>query len=469
MPAFLSPKVTSLVDLDWGRSVISLVNNRLNLTMNYLPETAAEDLVASATPTTPDRVDNNQLKTPRRSRIVISSQKNQPSQPKPIDLELRPRQQSSMLKRRDEYNMRGGTHICLIPQSPKEATWSDRDPFNTCGMDREDLFSHGPTGMYSRSQPSAHSLRMPDFLKRVFAPPNCLTPATSSPERLVAPYSHQRTAKTERRERRILTEAVFGPLNGTAAQHIEPRAMTLPVSRMKKKSRAPLPLTSLFGRESTHSEPQTGARNWSGAEHLGAACENLHVDKGTVPGDLTDSPSFVCRSEAERGYQSGEHLDLDLATPDSLRSQSLYASVPMPELEDRTSERPTAILDDSVHSSASDAARLREIQMEKDIEHFLSSAPPLNPLSASQINQLCEQAENVDDMARILEGIDNAELLQDSHKGTSNLGFFPRKTIGKLKRSVNRKTLSVESDSALGYHSNSDTACESVVDVGLRP
>lgn len=188
---------------------------------------------------------------------------------------------------------------------------------------------------YEHQQVSAYSLRLPDICKRVFAPPNCLTPEAPSPER--KHYKDRAPQYIDPRQRAILSRAIFGPDVARDNRRVEQYPGTFVSTSILSPPRRPdVPWLSrdTLGRPSK--TPTGHPRVWSG---------------------LFDWTSRSART-ADSEY-------------------SVNVTAPLPKL------------------AATTASIDRAAQMESDIQAFLDSVPPSIPLTAEEITSLCERGGGI--------------------------------------------------------------------------
>lgn len=407
----LSPEASSTVDREWGHSVVNLVNHKLDIHIDYVP------------PPSPERVPSKQHRATKRKSKQSATRANDlhPS----FSL---PSADAPDLFRARHQDPRIQTHRSLFPKSPEQMAYGSSD-------DRGENAA-SPATFYSRTYSSTNSLRLPEFLKRVFAPPNCCTPTVSSPERSLVSYRDHMTPRDNRRQREILNEAVFGPLSPDHSPGFLSRKSTSPPIIESKRSRRPtrrsastepfiLMLESKNPLEIRHWQLQPGARQPASDRSLESSAEDLSE---TLYSKAEDAQSVSCPMRSQ--------------SHDLRMSCSCYSAVPI--LDVRGSE--LDFIETGGPSSESDSTSgAREAQMEADIRRFLESAPDPCPLTASQISQLCEQAESVEDVSKMMSDLMVVAKSPQKPKTTSSSSFFPRQTIGKLKRSENRRPLTVES------------------------
>ena len=340
---FFSPRVLRTDSSSWGSDVISTVNSSLDMDMEYTPPKDADSNHLQST----SRQDGSRGRTADREHCT------------PL-----PRTQChEHLHRRTAEQLR-------TPQK-------DTDPF------------------YKHHEPSAYALRLPDFIKRVFAPPNCLTPEASPRKDLNHHLLFDRM-----RHKAVLDQAVFGTRPKRDHVRIKSQDLRLPRLLSPEHTRFDIPWLSTDTEGHALRTPRTQTRPWSGMMKWSSNSKILST----------------------QGVPSIE--------PDLERSKSMYSTIPY------TSESFQA-----KNATSLDSLQ-RALQMEQDVQAFLDSAQPPNPLTAREITLICEQGGGISSASSTDLSVSD---LSQATSDRSRLSLFqPRQTIGKLKKTRKRRSLTVD-------------------------
>lgn len=417
MPTLIQfPKSPCEIDREWGHSVVALVNSKLSLNMDYPSPLTSARLSEPHGSASHGRERATLVEDFSDSGRLVPEDVPCPRSSTPVAAPITPTKTAAVVQPCSQA--RPG----IDPAVPRHSTLI-RIPQS------QERFSF--------QQPSAHSLRMPDFFKRVFAPPNCLTPEIPSPERPV-PVSES-FIEREQKKNDFLERAIFGPHPGCAGSRARAnKYITLPQA------------TSLACRSYFAGSPPTvvasTGKDWCDLEHWrrdqalqeSACIETMHSSR---------SKAF-CEDSDEALFSSTSTGIADL-----FYSESCYSTIP--ETGDKNSPgtegaAPIGLCRSSTNAEASLKASERKAQIDRDIQAFLESGLTPVPLSGTGTTKLSDEhdvAAAVPDVKRqthVNLAVENTEVLQKSRSVIVS-HFFPRQTIGKLKRSDNRRTLSIDS------------------------
>lgn len=412
---FFSPRTVSAQSGTWGSDVISEVNSRLDLNLEYEAYPYPGDASHSSREGTPSG------RAGSGSAICNSL----------------PALASSYVRQERSYRP-GAREQHVSAQKAVDSDASDTPHI------RRGNFRPG-TYPYTHRNYSSYSLRMPDFVKRIFAPPNCLTPKEFEYDN--APTygidSQQYSFVLSKRQRDVLDAAVFSQtsMQNQIVRQVDTR---WPVDRTCE-DRERIPWQSLDLKEDVARIPARTAEQWSSLADWRAQT-NEHVVRQTASShDRTQSVDIE------------DEMSASTVSCSELRdSQSVYS--PVPSLEEpfmETQHRSLDIIDKRMSR--------RGQSMENDIKAFLASTPLTKPLTALEITQICEMSGG----SELLEGLQIAEILDSSIESDrsasanklrrlSVVNFFPRQTIGKLKKGQRRRAMTVDTIESVATGSCTD-------------
>lgn len=382
MTSVFCTKASCHIDEEWGQSVVDLVNSRLGLSINYVPPSSPRSLREGKYSETPKPLRNKQSQERASHYRYVTIL--------PVDTDdTDASRQQRFLEANRAY---------AWPEYPSMENKSRRHHNEFKRRSGLRSYSSASPVYSSRAYPDEHSFRLPDFVKRVFAPPNCLTPATSSMDDSVSPCSSRPHSDITGSNRQLLTKAVFGNLSPDRFPlRVSPRSTTTPKMRIRKSKSSNV--------RDQASIPRSNAKPWQDTfEHKQRLNWSVSIDGQSTPLRLSREsqalrPDFSSSMQVRPGKSHLGSTDSTAHQSRSVLSQSRYSTVPAPDFRASNScfQSLGDLLDDP-HS----ASTLRQLQMEADVEKFLNSAPKPRPLTASEINQICEQAENIDTLPEIL-------------------------------------------------------------------
>lgn len=402
---FFSPgKHTQDTDC-WGQSVVSLVNSKLDISIPYTyssPNTCNEDEYTEMSPAS--------SYTSQQSARAVSINDGE------REIELSSGVNGYMSQLFHNGQLLSEDDLTTTPRFEVQSYDAICRQRRSRSLSERCLRSSDQ--LYRPSQ-STSGLRLPDFLKRMFPPPNCLHPKMDSPERGATPDRLFYHTGHRHPLRPAFNEVIASTLNdnrhpSSSVPTRKPRAVHQSNPWCSINTRGQLLATTNIQTASQAEASDLQARNLAAKTTRMAPVCNLPRVSDTM------KSTGATRTNFEHSETPGEHS----------QSRTLMEAIGDSRIDGARSYLSRSVLS----TQATARAESRQLQIDRDIEDFLNNPPALYPLNASQITTLCETAGQL----TCKPGEVHFSALRSDKpatNGPSSRRFRPRQTIGKVDRS----------------------------------
>ncbi|CCX35431.1 protein of unknown function [Taphrina deformans PYCC 5710] len=386
---FFTPKKGFQQDDHWGQSVVSLVNSALGLEMEYLsptPLTCQCQDFKGAQHAEIEAVDKlhafrSSYKRFDHPKDRIKTRESRAGKPHGVidSISCSGRQDSQFEFPNEQVHRKQ-----LSTLREKDAQTSNAHPVGQIGP---------------------NSLRMPDFFKRVFAPPVCLQPDVNHFDST----NHLWTTKSMIGN----DKQASLPYSSSSYPRIEP-----------KTSRPFVPWASVNTEGVTRPVPTSQVAPYSGLREWESGSETQHTQRNST----VQSEHRTTNADMQDSLVYNKHvLDQSGSCYSSIISGGSSICKSHGQIHNSTlAPRPRKTSLD--HQSVSDS----EGKIDKDIKAFLDSPLQIHPFNARHILDLCEAAELADNNDTLRDKAEATDReTEANYKRRSETLFQPRRAIGK--------------------------------------